>query len=101
MIQINCVCIEFSGASRVSIPHPFAPLGRRTLKEAPSQGETQDFWGEGVDPGGREARKSGGASRAELARGCTTFRISGPLVPYALRTRFTEVCIPWTAWIPA
>lgn len=44
-----------------------------------------------MDPGGREAWKSVGASRAELARGCTTLRISGPLVPYARRTRFTEV----------
>lgn len=47
-----------------------------------------------VDPGGREAWKSVGASRAELARGCTTFRISGPPVPYAWRTRFTEVSWP-------
>lgn len=102
MIQINrvYVCVPaITGAFRVSVPHPFALL-EKILKEAPSQRGEPGYPGEGVDPGGREAWKSSGASGIELARNRTTCRISEPLVSYALRTRFTERSIV-TVWIPS
>ena len=92
-----CACVP--GPFRVSIPRPFALLGR-ILKEAPSQRGEPGYPGEGVDPGGREAWKSSGASGIELARNCTTFRISEPLVSCALRTCFTERSV-MTVWIPS